>query len=193
MTTPRQTYPDPACDRTAEEREDAACVLLPVAAGLWLGNATAAGDAVALGRAGITQTLCLAVNLDMPPMALADGTVLRRAKVGLIDGPGNTAAHLVSAVLSISGMQAQVAPGKPGYPDHRPGGLLVHCRGGRSRSVVALALHLSEVVGAAPFDDVLGRLRALRGLPPTQPNAALCALAGQVRAAMILRSAALAP
>lgn len=185
MTHPQQT---PA--GSAEEREDAACVLLPVADGLWLGNATAAGDAAALGQAGITQTLCLAVNLDMLPMTLADGTVLRRAKVGLIDGPGNTAAHLVAAVLSISGMRAQMAPGKPGYPDHRPGGLLVHCRGGRSRSVVALALHLSEVAGEASFDDVLARLRALRGLPLTQPNASLLKVADQVRAERVLRSAA---
>lgn len=175
---------------SAEQKEDASCVLLPVAPGLWLGNATAAGDAAALGRMGITQTLCLAVNLDMPPMTLADGTVIRRAKVGLIDGPGNAAAHLVAAVLSIAGMRAQTAPGKPSYPDHRPGGLLVHCRGGRSRSVVALALHLSEVVGEAPFDDVLARLRTLRGLPSTQPNAALCALADRVRSANFLRSAA---
>ena len=185
MTHPQRTDTD-----AAAHREDASCVLCPVAPGLWLGNATAAGDAAALARAGITQTLCLAVNLDMPPMTLADGTVIRRAKVGLIDGPGNTAAHLVAAVLSIAGMGAQVAPGKPGYPDHRPGGLLVHCRGGRSRSVVALALHLSEVVGDAPFDDVLARLRALRGLPPTQPHAALRALADQVRATGVLRSVA---
>ena len=184
------TYPDQIPSNTAEEREDAACILLPVADGLWLGNATAAEDAAALGRAGITQTLCLAVNLDLPPMTLFDGTVLRRAKVGLIDGPGNTAAHLVAAVLSISGMLAQVAPGKPGYPDHRPGGLLVHCRGGRSRSVVALVLHLSEVAGEAPFDDVLARIRALRGLPSTQPNASLRNVAEQIRAARVLRSAA---
>ena len=167
MANSLDRHPDSLVDR-----EDASSVLLPVADGLWLGNATAAADAHAIGRAGITQTLCLAVNLDMPPMTLADGTVLRRAKVGLIDGPGNTAAHLIAAVLSISGMLAQAAPGKSSYPDHRPGGVLVHCRGGRSRSVIALALHLSEVAGEAPFDDVLARLRALRGLSSTQPSTA---------------------
>jgi len=185
MANSLDRHPDSLVDR-----EDASSVLLPVADGLWLGNATAAADAHAIGRAGITQTLCLAVNLDMPPMTLADGTVLRRAKVGLIDGPGNTAAHLIAAVLSISGMLAQAAPGKSSYPDHRPGGVLVHCRGGRSRSVIALALHLSEVAGEAPFDDVLARLRALRGLSSTQPSTALCNLAEQVRAASVLRPAA---
>lgn len=185
------TNPENIVVPSAEETEDASCVLLPVADGLWLGNATAAADAAALGAAGITQTLCLAVNLDMPPLTLSDGTVLRRAKVGLIDGPGNTPAHLVAAVLSIAGMLNQAAPGKPTYPAHRPGGLLVHCRGGRSRSVVALALHLSEVVGEGAFEDVLARLRALRRLPMTQPHATLCNLAEQVRAAAVLRSRAL--
>lgn len=159
-----------------EAREDARPAIVPVAPGLWLGNLAAACDAETLVRRGIAQTLNLAVNADVPPLTLPDGAVLRRAKIGLIDGPGDAPVHLVAAALAISGMRAQAAPGKPSYPDHRPGGLLVHCRGGRSRSVVAVALHLARI-GGGDWRMEIARLRALRGLDPNQPGAAMLALA----------------
>lgn len=158
--------------------EDASEVLIQVRPGLWLGNQVAAQSAAALARAGITQTLNLAVNIDIPPMVQPDGGVLRRAKIGLIDGEGNVPAHLAAAVLTIRGMLAQKTPGKPSYPDHRTGGLLVHCRGGRSRSVIALALHLYLTDPAcASLDDAIAELQRLRGLRPEQPAAALRRLA----------------
>ena len=46
---------------------------------------------------------------------------------------------------------------------------------------------IAKVVGDAPFDDVVARLR---GLPPTQPQPSLRDLADQVRATGILRSVA---
>lgn len=163
---------------TDEAQEDASVVLIEVRPGLWLGNQVAAENGPALGRAGITQTLNLAVNIDVPPLVQPDGTVVRRAKVGLIDGEGNTAAHLAAAVLAISGMAGQKAPGKPTYPDHRNGGILVHCRGGRSRSVIALALHLYLTDPAFPtLDDAIATLQRLRALPPRQPAQALRTLA----------------
>ncbi len=161
-----------------EAEEDATEVLIEVGPDLWLGNQIAAQSPAALARAGITQTLNLAVNIDIPPLVLPDGSVVRRAKIGLIDGEGNTPAHVAAAVLAIRGMQAQKAPGKPSYPDHRPGGLLVHCRGGRSRSVMALALHLYLSDPAfESLDDAIAYLQRLRGLRPHQPAAALRNLA----------------
>ena len=160
----------------AEAREDARPAIVAVAPQLWLGNLAAACDPATLAARGIAQTLNLAVNADVPPLSLPDGTVLRRAKIGLIDGMGNAPEHLAAAVLAISGMLAQAAPGKPSYPDHRPGGLLVHCRGGRSRSVVAVALHLALGEGGDWRGEV-ARLRVLRGLGPHQPGAAMLALA----------------
>jgi len=163
-----------AADRAASERlEDARPIAIPVRSGLYLGNAAAADDGETLARLGITQTLNLAVNIDPLPLTLADGTAIRRAKIGLIDGAGNHPVHLVAAVLTIEGMLAQASPGKPSYPDHRPGALLVHCRGGRSRSVTALALWLarSEPQTWPTERDAVEALRQLRGLPPEQPNA----------------------
>lgn len=169
----------PSTDETAraeaERREDATPVLVEVHPGVFLGNMAAAADAGMLARHGITQTLNLAVNADPPPLTLSDGTLVRRAKIGLIDGPGNEPAHFVAAVLAIEGMLAQAAPGKPSYGAHRPGALLIHCRGGRSRSVVVTAMWLARTdpqswtgaTGAVEF------LRRQRGLGPEQPNAAM--------------------
>lgn len=172
----------------AERREDSRPVAIPVGPGLFLGNFTAASDAASLARNGITQTLNLAVNIDSLPLTLMDGTVIRRAKIGLIDGPGNHPAHLAAAVLAIEGMLAQAAPGKPSYPDHRRGALLVHCRGGRSRSVAALALWMvrSEPGAWAEATDAVETLRRLRGLGPEQPNGAM--LDSMQAAARLLQS-----
>ncbi|MFW5641963.1 MAG: protein phosphatase [Pseudomonadota bacterium] len=154
-------------------------MLVAVAPALFLGNAAAAADASLLHTHGVTQTLNLAVNADTPPLRLADGTEVRRAKVGLIDGPGNTVSHLAAAVLAIDGMLAQAAPGKPSYPPHRPGALLVHCRGGRSRSVTALALqlHLTDPSRFATLEAALRHLRERRGLGSDQPHPAMVDLA----------------
>ena len=162
-------------NKAMEAVEDREAVLIGVEKGLFLGNHTAAEDAGLFAQHGITQSLNLAVNIDPGPMTLADGTVVRRAKIGLIDGPGNHPLHLAAATLAIAGMVAQAAPGKPSYPAHRPGGLLVHCRGGRSRSIAALALFLAwrQPQDYADLATALDRLGALRGLGPDQPHRAM--------------------
>lgn len=172
----------------AETDEDLLPVLLPVAetpsARLYLGNRIAADDAQLLQSRGITSTMNLAVNVEMAPLTLADGTAVRRTHVGLIDGPGNAPAHLLGAALVIGGILGQASPGKAHYPPHRPGNLLVHCRGGRSRSVGVLALYL-VLAQPGQFPDLasaLAHLRRLRGLPPTQPNADMLALADEALA-----------
>ncbi|MEH0069231.1 hypothetical protein V6L77_01085 [Pannonibacter sp. Pt2-lr] len=70
----------------------------------------------------------LAVNVEMAPLALSDGTTIRRTHIGLIDGPGNAPQHLLAGVMALHGMLTQDSPGKPHYPPHRPGHVLVHCR-----------------------------------------------------------------
>ncbi|WP_445679015.1 dual specificity protein phosphatase family protein [Radicibacter daui] len=169
-----------------EKAQDARPMLLPVIhglgpqkLGLWLGNAPAALDGGALLEHGITSTLNLAINIDIAPMSLPDGTAVRRTHIGLIDGPGNHPAHLMAAVLALHGILHQASPGKPHYPPHRAGHVLVHCRGGRSRSVTVLALYLTLAVPCRfpTFGTALDHLRALRGLGEDQPLASMLAMA----------------
>ena len=172
----------------AERREDARPVVISVAPGLLLGNFAAAVDPATLARHGVTQTLNLAVNLDAPPLTLPEGVVVRRAKIVRIDGPGNHPHHVAASALAIDGMLAQTAPGKPGYPAHRAGALLVHCRGGRSRSVAVAALWLARRDPAARRDPdaAVETLRRRRKLGPDQPCEAM--LAAMREAARLLES-----
>ncbi len=166
----------------SEEEEDRLPVLMPVLtdieeAGktLFIGNAVAANDAELLLGNGITSTMNLAVNIELPPLALSDGTVVRRTHIGLIDGPGNVPQHALGAVLVLQGILNQQSPGKAHYPPHRAGDVLVHCRGGRSRSasVIALYLHLDWPQRFPTFNDALSHVRSCRGLDETQPQAAM--------------------
>lgn len=175
-----------------EEEEDRLPVLLPVLADidgagktLFIGNAVAANDADLLLRNGITSTMNLAVNIEMPPLALGDGSVVRRTHIGLIDGPGNIAHHLLGAVLVLHGIVNQKSPGKAHYPPHRAGNVLVHCRGGRSRSAgtIALYLHLARSERFPAFEDALLHVRSCRGLDDTQPQPAMLDLCRQALAA----------
>ncbi len=174
----RQKPADRAARVEAERLEDALPIMVAVRPGVFLGNVSAACDACMLARHGVTQTLNLAVNADPLPLRLPDGTDLRRAKIGLIDGKGNHPAHVAAAVLAIDGMLAQPAPGKPSYGDHRPGALLVHCRGGRSRSVAVMALWLVRTDPqrfGGQVTQAIEALRSLRGLGSDQPNADMLA------------------
>lgn len=172
----------------SEEEEDRVPVLLPIfpdikATGktLFIGNAVAANDAQLLLRNGVTSTMNLAVNIELPPLALGDGTVVRRTHIGLIDGAGNAPQHVLGAVLVLQGILNQQSPGKAHYPPHRAGNVLVHCRGGRSRSasVIALYLHLDWPQRFPTFNDALSHVRSCRGLDETQPQAAMLDLCRQ--------------
>lgn len=138
---------------------------------LYLGNGQAACDGELLLAQGITCALNVAVNLPLAPLILPDGMLLRRNHVGLIDGGGNAAPHLLAAVLALAGLLTQASPGKANYPDHRPGNILVHCLGGRSRSVAVLALflHLALPERYPTLKDALDHLRQVRGLDQSQP------------------------
>lgn len=151
---------------------------------LFVGNLTGAGDGAALLAAGITSSLNVSLNIDAAPLQLPDGTHMRRAKVGLIDGAGNTPAHLAAAVLALEGLVTQASPGKPSYPAHRAGHVLVHCRGGRSRSVIVLAIYLHLCAGEAfpTLDSALSHIRKARGNSDIYPLRPMLELAQAVLA-----------
>ncbi|XBS68551.1 protein phosphatase [Acerihabitans sp. KWT182] len=143
----------------------------PYDATLFLGNGLAASDGGLLAAKGITSALNVAVNLPLAPLTLPDGMLLRRSHVGLIDGRGNTPPHLLAAMLALVGLLTQASPGKSGYPAHRPGNILVHCRGGRSRAVAVLALflHLGLTDRYPTLKDAFDHLRGVRGLDNNEP------------------------
>lgn len=185
MPTP-QRHGIPADLPADEAAEDARPLLFDVLGQgdkrVFLGNLAAAEDPAALQAAGITETLNLGLNIFPGPLAFGDGTGVRRYQIGMIDGPGNDPHLLAAAVATIEGLMSAYVAGKPHYPPHRPGHLLVHCRGGRSRSVAALAVWLTLYrPGAFPdLDAALLHLRQLRGLGPTHPLPPMLDLARQV-------------
>jgi myo-inositol-1(or 4)-monophosphatase len=175
--------------RQAEQEEDGRPLLIklvPVTGQihrwLYLGNGPAAQDAYLLHQHNITSALNMAVNLQLGDLALPDGTWLRRTQIGLIDGAGNTANHLLAGVLALDGLLGQASPGKVSYPPHRAANVLVHCRGGRSRSVAVLALYLyfTQPERFPSPEAALTFLRQLRGLDPAHPCEPLLTLIQQV-------------
>ncbi|WP_319518343.1 dual specificity protein phosphatase [uncultured Martelella sp.] len=155
---------------------------------LFLGNLAAAEDADCLLEAGITETLNVSINMFPGPLELADGVHVRRYQIGMIDGAGNSPHLMAAAVQTIEGLMSGYVPAKPHYPKHRRGHVLVHCRGGRSRSVALIALWLSAFARHRfeSFEAALAHLRALRGLDETYPLPPMLALADAVRTRNLL-------
>lgn len=149
---------------------------------LYVGNQTATCDADTLLALDITSTLNVSLNIVIPPLQLADGVHVRRANVGLIDGTGNPASYLAAAVLTLHGLLNQASPGKPYYPAHRYGNVLVNCRGGRSRSVTVLALymHLTAEDQWPTLASAIDHIRALRGNAAHYPLEPMIAMAEQL-------------
>ena len=188
MTEKRLGVPDHVPE--GEEREDGPPLLFPViedfgphAKTLFLGNLAAAEDRECLLAAGITETLNVSINMFPGPMLLPDGTHIRRYQIGMIDGDGNDPHLMEAAVFTIEGLMRGYVPSKPHYPKHRKGNILVHCRGGRSRSVALIALWLFTFARDrfASFESALAHLRQLRGLDETYPLPPMLALAEVVR------------
>ena len=149
---------------------------------LYIGDKIAAGDIDLLRAHDITSVLNTAVNLDInyvgePIDSHPGGKVLmfghspiRMAKVGMIDGPGNLPSLLLAACHTVEGLLHQDSPTKASYPPHEPGNLLIHCRAGRSRSVIVAALYLH---GKYPekwpsFEQTLDYVREQRGMAPEE-------------------------
>ncbi len=149
---------------------------------LYIGDQLAASNDGLLRAHDITCVLNCAVNLDinyvdqtLDKSAGSDYRVfgfapVRSAKVGMIDGPGNSPAHLISACYLIDAMLHQKLPEKQTYPIKRAGNILVHCRGGRSRSVAvsALYLHLNHPSRWSTIDEALQYVRDKRRIHPNE-------------------------
>lgn len=149
---------------------------------LYVGNQIAACDPQTLLALDITSSLNVSVNIVVPALQLADGTHVRRANVGLIDGNGNPTSYLASAVLALHGLLKQASPGKPHYPPHRYGNVLVNCRGGRSRSVTVLALymHLTAPEQWPTLHSAIDHIRDLRGNAAHYPLAPMIEMADRL-------------
>ncbi|TYC61730.1 dual specificity protein phosphatase family protein [Rhodobacterales bacterium] len=173
----------------AEAREDDRPLLFPVIEGvgphektLYLGNLAAAENAEQLMAVDITETLNVSINMFPGPLILPDGVHVRRYQIGMIDGAGNSPYLMAAAVHAVEGLMRGYVPAKPHYPKHRKGNILVHCRGGRSRSVALIALWLATFAeeGFGGFEAALVHLRTLRGLDDTYPLIPMLALARDV-------------
>lgn len=151
---------------------------------LYVGNLTGASDPQAMLAENITSSLNVSLNIHVPEVQLPDGIHVRRAKVGLIDGEGNNAAHMAAAVLALDGLVTQASPGKAYYPAHRAGNVLVNCRGGRSRSVAVLALylHLKDPAAFPDFEQAVNHIRHLRDNSAQYPLPPMLALANELLA-----------
>lgn len=100
----------------------------------------------------IEAVLNVAVDLDIPP---TQGNVYRH-KVGLLDGPGNDDALLLSAVMVLHAL------------NKRHNRVLVHCHEGKSRSVMVVSAYVS-IVGGMEFDKVLKDIMNVRGVTDYRP------------------------
>ena len=144
---------------------------------LFIGGTDGARDLRLLEENGITTVINCAVNLDVnyvdnpayPPsdgkFAAGSGAV-RSYKIGLIDGAGNPKKMLLAGYYILDGALNQVMPDRPSYPHKSRGNVLVHCRGGRSRSVAlaALFLHCHQPDRFRTLDLAIAHVRRMRDL-----------------------------
>ena len=148
---------------------------------IYIGGTAAARDIGLLRECNITTVVNCAVNLDInyvsDPVEGADGDKcahgvgpVRVFKLGLVDGHGNTEDMMLASYLLLDGAIRQILPEKRTYPLREKGNILVHCRGGRSRSaaLVALYLHLSRMEKFPTLECALMHVRERRGLHPDE-------------------------
>lgn len=159
--------------------------LEPYGFNMYLSGSEGARDAALLRRYNIAIVINCAVNMDINyvtnPIDPAEGEKCAQGvgpariyKLGLVDGPGNTENMMLASYYILDGAIRQVLPEKPTYPRRERGNVLVHCRGGRSRStaLVALYLHLHLPEKYPTMDDALTHVRTARGLHPDEFDSA---------------------
>jgi hypothetical protein len=167
---------------------------------LFVGDQIGASDDNLLRQHNIINVLNCAVNcdinyvdetLDITPEGanrVFGYAPVRTAKIGMIDGEGNDPILMFAAVHMLHGMLHQTFPDKKSYPLKQPGNVLVHCRGGRSRSVVVAALYLNHMFPEhwPSLDDLIDEIRHKRGIPQDEfdrvPTAGILRNAAQVQA-----------
>ena len=167
---------------------------------LFVGDQIGASDDNLLRQHKIMNVLNCAVNCDInyvdETLDLTPGGTnrvfgyapVRTAKIGMIDGEGNDPMLMFAAVHMLHGMLHQAFPEKKSYPLRQPGNVLVHCRGGRSRSVAVAALYLNHMFPERwpSLDDLIDEIRHKRGIPQNEfdrvPTAGILRNAAQVHA-----------
>ncbi len=148
---------------------------------IYIGGSTGAADAQLLRKHNITTVLNCAVNLDIDlvdqldaqyaqPLCQFGSGAIRYYKIGLIDGPGNPEAMVLAGYHLMRSSLSQQIPDKPSYKVRQKGNILVHCRGGRSRSVtiVAVFLHLEWPEKFPTLNSAIAHIRDKRQLHPDE-------------------------
>jgi len=148
---------------------------------IYIGGSTGAADTQRLREYNITTVLNCAVNLDIDLVEHLDGQYIqplchfgaasiRYYKIGLIDGDGNPESMMLAGYHLMRSSLSQKIPDKPSYKVRQKGNILVHCRGGRSRSVtiVALFLHLEWPEKFPTLDSAIAHIRDKRQLHPDE-------------------------
>lgn len=153
----------------------------PDGVSLFIGGAEGARDIEALRGLGITTVVNCAVNLDInyvdaPKLAAGQGKCaagtapVRTFKIGMVDGDGDPPKTILAGYYILEGALHQTLPEKQSYPVRERGNILVHCRGGRSRSValVALFLHHHQTDQYPTLADAIAHVREARELHPDE-------------------------
>ncbi|MDC0611641.1 dual specificity protein phosphatase family protein [Vibrio sp.] len=148
---------------------------------IYIGGSTGAADISLLREHNITTVINCAVNLDIDLVEQLDSQYneqlspfgagpIRYYKIGLIDGPGNPESMVLAGYHLMCSSLSQQIPDKPSYKVRDKGNILVHCRGGRSRSVtiVAIFLHLEWPEKFPTLDAAIAHIRDKRQLHPDE-------------------------
>lgn len=149
---------------------------------LFIGDQIAASNDNLLRQHKIINVLNCAVNCDInyvdKTLDLTPGGInrvfgyapIRTAKIGMIDGDGNDPILMFAAVHMLHGMLHQTFPEKKSYPVRQAGNVLVHCRGGRSRSVAVAALYLHHMFPQQwpSLEDLIDEIRHKRVIPQNE-------------------------
>lgn len=148
---------------------------------VFISGTEGARDVARLKELGISTVVNCALNLDInyadrlthepePGKVAAGSGPIKTYKVGLIDGPGNPIDMLLGAYFILESALDQTLPVRASYPNRERGNVLVHCRGGRSRSValVALYLHLQKPDHYPDLSDAISHVRVARKLHPDE-------------------------
>jgi hypothetical protein len=151
--------------------------LPPDGAKLYIGGTEGARNLDLLNGHGITTVVNCAVNLDInyvidpaAPAELGKCAVghgaIRYYKLGLVDDFGNPDTLMLAGYYLLLGAVHQHAPDRESYPHRERGNILVHCRGGRSRSValVALFLHMQMPASFPTLEAAVDHIRSKREL-----------------------------
>jgi hypothetical protein len=148
--------------------------LPPFGVKLFVGDAQAGADLELLQANDIAIVVNCAVNLDINYTNTVGATSphgpVRTYKLGLIDDAGNPDTMLLAGYYLLDGALHQQLPDRSSYPHRRKGNVLLHCRGGRSRSVAlaALYLHIQMPDRFADLDAAIAHLRTTRQLHPDE-------------------------